>query len=52
MLALAFVHPKLIMFYLLIGAIVGLSRFSGETLVNLTRKNDGKYWHNIVPRWR
>jgi len=44
--------PKLTMFFLLIGGIIGLSHFSRETLTKMKSEFDGQRWRDIVPRWR
>jgi hypothetical protein len=52
MIALVFDNPKLIMLFLLIGTIIGLSHVSGENLAKMKRENDSKRWRDIVPRSR
>jgi|PersoiStandDraft_1058852.scaffolds.fasta_scaffold04865_3 hypothetical protein len=44
--------PKLTMFFLLVGTIIGLSHLSRENLTKMKREFDGRRWRDIVPRWR
>ena len=44
--------PKLTMFFLLIGTIIGLSHLGSETLIKMKSEFDGRRWRDIVPRWR
>ena len=40
--------PKLVMLFLLIGTIIGLSHVSAETLANMEREKHSKRWRNIL----
>jgi hypothetical protein len=41
--------PKLVILFLLVGTIIGLSHVSAETLANLEREKHRKRWRNISP---
>jgi hypothetical protein len=44
--------PKLAMFCLLIGAIIGLSHLSEDTLARMKQQFATRRWRAIVPAWR
>ena len=44
--------PKLAMFFLLIGAIIGLSHLSDDTLTRMRQQFAIKRWRAIVPARR
>jgi hypothetical protein len=44
--------PKLTMFFLLIGGIIGLSHLSRENLAKMKDEFEGQRWRDIVLRWR
>jgi hypothetical protein len=43
--------PKLVMLFLLIGTIIGLSHLSRENLTKMKRKFDSQHWRVVAPRW-
>jgi hypothetical protein len=43
--------PKLVMLFLLIGTIIGLSHLSRENLTKMKRKFDSQRWSVVAPRW-
>jgi hypothetical protein len=44
--------PKLAIFFLLIGVIIGLSHLSDETVARMRRQFAAKRWRTIVPARR
>ena len=52
MIALVFENLELVMLFLLIGTIIGLSHTHGETPTHMKNKNQVKHWRAIVPRLR
>jgi hypothetical protein len=52
MIALVFENLKLVMLFLLIGTIIGLSHIRDEAPTRMKNKNQVKHWRAIVPRLR
>ena len=52
MIALLFENFKLVMLFLLIGTVIGLSHIPGEALTHMKHKKEVKRWRAIVPRLR
>jgi hypothetical protein len=44
--------PKLTMFFLLFGTVIGLSHLSRENLTKMKSEFDGQGWRDIAPKWR
>ena len=52
MIALVVENLKLVMLFLLVGTIIGLSHIRSESPTHMKNKNQIKHWRAIMPRLR